>query len=236
VTLRTTSPPARPTTDHVGRPISVALVGVDGAGKSTISRLLESTPLPRPAKHLYMGVNLEASSLMLPTTRLLLAAKRARGRRPDLVAGDAAGAGGSTRAAVRMSVWILEEWLRQVVAAGYRLRGYIVVFDRHFLADYYHADVAPAARRSTVSRLHGWLLSHAYPRPDLVICLDARAEVVYARKPEAHLDWLRRRREEYLSLGAVFPSFVVVDAEQPVDRVLADIATRIRLHCEGARP
>ena len=48
--------------------------------------MLEQEPLPLPVKRIYMGVNLEASSLMLPTTRLLLAAKRARGRRPDLVA------------------------------------------------------------------------------------------------------------------------------------------------------
>ena len=39
-------------------------------GKSTITGLLESAPLPAPVKRIYMGVNLESSSLMLPTTRL----------------------------------------------------------------------------------------------------------------------------------------------------------------------
>ncbi|MGH3470565.1 MAG: hypothetical protein ACRDPG_00785, partial [Nocardioidaceae bacterium] len=72
---------------HAGRRgFTVALVGADGAGKSTVSRMLTRTALPRPVKRIYMGVNLEASTLMLPTTRLLLAAKRARGGRPDLVA------------------------------------------------------------------------------------------------------------------------------------------------------
>ena len=65
--------------------IRVALVGADGSGKSTISRMLETAPLPAPVKRIYMGVNLEASSLMLPTTRLLVAVKRARGGHPDLV-------------------------------------------------------------------------------------------------------------------------------------------------------
>src|SRR5690606_16626163 len=48
---------------------TVALIGPDGAGKSTISRKVVEM-LDIPAKYLYMGVNLEASNLMLPTTRL----------------------------------------------------------------------------------------------------------------------------------------------------------------------
>ena len=65
--------------------ISVAIIGPDGAGKSTITELLEHEPMPAPVKRIYMGVNLEASSLMLPTTRLALAVKSARGRRSDMV-------------------------------------------------------------------------------------------------------------------------------------------------------
>ena len=41
--------------------LRVALVGADGAGKSTITGLLETAPLPAPVKRIYMGVNLEAS-------------------------------------------------------------------------------------------------------------------------------------------------------------------------------
>ncbi len=62
---------------------TVALIGADGSGKSSVSRHLERT-LPFPTKYVYMGVNLEASNLVLPSTRLLLEWKRARGRRPDL--------------------------------------------------------------------------------------------------------------------------------------------------------
>ena len=54
---------------------TVALIGPDGAGKSTIGRKLQEIS-PLPMKYVYMGVNLESSNLVLLTTRLLLEIKR----------------------------------------------------------------------------------------------------------------------------------------------------------------
>ena len=158
-------------------------------------RLLETAPLPAPVKRIYMGVNLEASSLMLPTTRLLVSAKRRarRSTRPRRLAAP----GGprrrpapqlavAARGTARMVVWVLEEWLRQGVAWRYTRAGYLVVFDRHFLADHYHSDIEPRhGRRGAVRALHGWMLQNAYPKPDLVLCLDAPGSVLFARKPES---------------------------------------------------
>jgi len=226
--------------------LQVALVGADGAGKSTITQMLERGPVPFPVKRVYMGVNLESSSLMLPTTRLLLAVKRARGRRPDLVAGSdpVATTGHSRRNRVarsvkdsaRIGVWVLEEWLRQLVAAGYARRGYVVVFDRHFFADYYHSDIAPAPDRRAGSRVHGWLLQHVYPKPDLVVCLDAPGDVLFARKGEASPGWLEQRRQQYLALGAVVPAFAVVDADRPLSSVFADVVAAIEARRKDAAP
>lgn len=223
--------------------LTVALVGADGAGKSTVSASLRTAALPAPVKTIYMGVNLEASSLMLPTTRLLLAAKRARGGRPDLVASrlSTSPAGGessrpadwrrSARDSARLTVWMGEEWLRQLVATVYSARGYIVIFDRHFFADYYHTDIAAqGVRRGLVARVHGWMLQHVYPKPGLVICLDAPADVLYARKPEASPEWLEQRRQQYLGMRDVVPSFVVIDATRPLDAVCSEVAECIRTH------
>ncbi|MDQ4078675.1 MAG: hypothetical protein M3220_20845, partial [Chloroflexota bacterium] len=62
---------------------TVALIGADGAGKTTVGKRLEGA-LPLPAKYIYMGINLESSNLVLPTTRLILEVKRLRGGRPDM--------------------------------------------------------------------------------------------------------------------------------------------------------
>lgn len=221
------------------RSLTVALVGADGAGKSTATAALARTPLPRPVATVYMGVNLEASTLVLPTTRLLLAAKRARGRRGDLVASrltpaEAAAAPRSWRRGVkdtaRMAVWTSEEWFRQAVVLWHRSRGRIVVLDRHFFADYFHTDVSAGAGRGAAARWHGWMLRRLYPRPDLVVCLDAPAEVLHARKQEATPEWLDDRRRQYLALADVVPAFVAVDANRPADDVLDDVVRAISEH------
>jgi thymidylate kinase len=217
--------------------ISVALIGPDGAGKSTVTERLEREPLPAPVKRIYMGVNLQAGGLMLPTTRLALALKTARGRRPDMVAafdqpapttGSAArrAAKGSARIA-RLLMWLAEEWFRQLIAEYHLRRGFIVVFDRHFYADYFHQDVEGTGSRPITARVHGYLLRSVYPKPDLVICLDAPGRVLFDRKREASAEWLERRRAQYLQLANEVPHFVVVDATRPLDAVTRDVVTAI---------
>ncbi len=239
------TPASRAATRTRRHPPRIALVGADGAGKSTITTLLETTPLPAPVKRIYMGVNLESSSLMLPTTRLLVTAKRMRGGRPDLVGGPAAapaeqGTGrrgwrASARGGARLAVWVLEEWLRQVVAWGYSRAGYLVVFDRHFLADHYFSDIEPRPEgRGRLRALHGWMLQHAYPKPDLVLCLDAPGSVLFTRKPESSPQSLEERRQEYLRLAGAVPAFEVIDADRPLDQVFTEVVDTIRRYCEDA--
>jgi thymidylate kinase len=120
-----------------------------------------------------------------------------------------------------------EEWLRQLVAVSHRLRGRIVVFDRHFFLDYYHADVEAGRRRGLAQRLHGWMLQRVYPKPDLVILLDAPAEVLHARKPEATVAWLERRRQQYLELAPLVSEFVVVDVDRPLDAAVSEVVAAI---------
>ena len=218
---------------------TVALIGPDGAGKTTVARQLEQV-LPVPVKYMYMGVNPDSSNYLLPTTRAVQALRRRRGVKPDTSgprdsrAPDPAVARGkvqrglrSARSFVRLGNRLAEEWHRALVASRHRRRGSIVVFDRHFFADYYAYDVAAQPRRTASRRLHGFILSRLYPRPDLVIYLDAPAEILLERKGEGTLESLERRRREYVELGRILEGFAVVDANRPLDTVTRDVAGTI---------
>lgn len=213
---------------------SVALIGPDGAGKSTVAREVVRG-LSVPARYLYMGVNLESSRLMLPTTRLALEFKRARGRRAQMTAKWSAGTPAHAKpnllrgaySALRLLFWTAEEWYRALVAQVYMRRGEVVVFDRHFVYDYHASHVAPHRGRTLTARLHGEMLRRLYPRPDLVICLDAPAELLRARKHEHTVESLERRRREYLALASITPDFVVVDATQPLPAIVNQISAML---------
>lgn len=232
----------------------VALVGADGAGKSTISNMLVSAELPFPVKRIYMGVNLDASTDMLPTTRMLFAAKRIR-RRWSLAPSESSSSGvrpapprdpsqplsGLSRRrrlkdSARLVTWMTEEWMRQLLAETYTRRGHVVVFDRHFFVDYHGSDalVRGAAPTSSLSTAHRWMLEHLYPRPDLVVCLDAPAEVLRARKCEDSIEWLEARRRQYLRLADDVPSFAVVDATLPVEQVFAEVVRAVMVATYGS--
>ncbi|HET7743688.1 MAG TPA: hypothetical protein VFK76_03015 [Gaiellaceae bacterium] len=215
----------------------MALIGPDGAGKTTIARRLESS-LPMPVKYLYMGVNPEGSNHLLPTTRLLRKLKRARGVRddagppdPDKLHTRPQGALGRTRASVKSSLRLgnrlAEEWYRQWLAWRHLRHGTVVLFDRHFFADYYAYDIARGKARPLSRRIHGVLLAHAYPQPDLVVYLDAPAEVLLARKGEGTIELLERRRRDYLELAGLVRNFASVDADRPLDEVSDEVAARI---------
>ena len=215
-----------------GRGTTVALIGQDGAGKSTIARAV-SDALPFDAGLVYMGVNLDASSVMLPTTRLALGLKRRGGRRADMTApGDDGTRPVSVltgaRRLVRSVNWIAEEMYRSVLVRRIRRRGAVAIQDRDFYCDYYWSAVAPtSAKRRLDIRMHGAFLRRWYPKPDLVLLLDAPAEVLHRRRGDQTLESVAERRARYLDLVPVLRTVQVVDADRPPGEVAADITQRI---------
>jgi thymidylate kinase len=224
---------------------TVALIGPDGAGKTTVARALEEA-LPLPVEYLYMGVNPDSSNHLLFTTRAVHALRRRRGACPDTAGPrepqetEAVPSKGfvrrnlrSARSFARLANRLAEEWHRALLASLHRRRGEVVVFDRHFFADYFAYDIAAKPRRTASRRLHGFILSRLYPKPDLVIYLDAPAEILFERKGEGTVESLERRRREYLELGQVLDGFAVVDASRSVEAVTRDVAAEIEAYSRG---
>jgi len=219
--------------------VTVALIGPDGVGKTTVGRKLEKT-LSVPMKYIYMGVNLDSSNCLSPISRLQRRLRKFFGAEPDTAGPrdpdkprtQPKGAIRRTlragKSALSLAVRMFDEWYRQAATWFYKLCGYVVLFDRHYFCDYYSYDIAGNGRpKPFLNRLHGWMLLKLYPKPDLVICLDAPGRVLFERKQEATPELLERRRRAYLEMSDVFKHFRVVDANRAADKVADAVARHI---------
>lgn len=243
VGIKTQSPKLETQNSKQKTMFTVALIGLDGAGKTTISdKLRESFPLPM--KYLYMGINIDSSNVALPTSRLAHALKKYKQRKKH--GGDKSldskalyhqvrpksKKSNPVRSALRLLNRVADESYRQVVSWGYQLRGNIVLYDRHYLFDFALIDLESKTQKVRLSdRLHRWFITRVLARPDMVIFLDAPPEVLYARKGEWSVEYLRERREAVLYQGEKTLNFIRVDATQPVEKVYDDVCRNIlRFH------
>ncbi|NIR47294.1 hypothetical protein GWO09_02395 [candidate division KSB1 bacterium] len=218
----------------------MSLIGPDGVGKTTLVSRLQKA-LPMRVKYIYMGDNIESCNYVLPTTRWwkkrsLRHRKNVENLKPDSLSNPEKDRDlnllqkmvRGVRKTVGFSNRILDLWYRYFMVVYFARRGYVVLLDRHFAFDYYHFDIKPQnGRRPLKRRLHGFLLKHTIPDPDLVICLDAPADVIYKRKGEFTIDYLQNRRDQYKSLKSVVPNFVVVDANRKLGTVIEDVSNLI---------
>lgn len=205
---------------------TVAIIGPDGAGKTTVATRLPEV-LEQPVRYVYMGLNHDASNVLLPTNRFARFLRQrsstvdhttARRRRPIPVLTQLA-------AAFKLVNLLAEAWYRQLVAMRLARQGNLVIFDRHFLADYpdaYESTAIPALRR-----LRHAILRRAVPRPQVLIYLDAPADVLLRRKGEGTEASLNRQRTAYRRLVEQYPRGAIIDADRGIDDVTRDVAAAI---------
>lgn len=161
---------------------SIAVLGPDGAGKSTVADGIQDASL-FPVRRVYMGLY------------------QKRHKRTAPVPG------------IGFARLLLTQWRRYLSARYHQAAGRLVIFDR-----YTYDALLPAPRPLNLPRrIRRWLLAHLCPPPDLVVLLDAPAEVLYARKGEHGVEALDRQRQSYLALQQRIPQMVVVDATQGIE-------------------
>jgi thymidylate kinase len=188
--------------------VSVALLGTDGAGKSTLAAAIQRS-FYFPVHRVYMGLwqarqPRETTVLQRPGLRILGAALKLAGRMPL-------------------------SWRGYLIGRCHEALGRVVIFDRYV----YDALVTS---QHTTGRLRRWylrLLGHSCPAPDLVLVLDAPGEMMFARKAEHTPEILEMRRQELLAVSKHIPHVQIVDATRAESVVRADVLGRIWAVCCG---
>lgn len=186
----------------------VVLLGPDGSGKSTTLAALATALAPafrRVSSHHLAPALVRGEGANRPV-------RLPHSRPPRSSVGSLA----------KAAYWVLDYTLGYHAKTRPALaRSTLVLFDR-YLVD---ALVDPRRYRYGGPR---WVLRLAWslvPKPDLVILLDAPAAVLRTRKQEVSLAETERQRHAYRQLAETLPNTHVVDAAQPLDRVVTAAGT-----------
>jgi thymidylate kinase len=199
--------------DRIVRPTGawVALMGPDGSGKSLAIEGLRKQLAPA-----FRGVDCYH---LRP--KILRGNSPAGGQVTDPHGQPPRGVAASVAKVFFMAADYLFGYALRIAPALRRTR--LIFFDRYFY------DLLVDSKRVRYGGPQ-WLLrlaARVVPRPDLVIVLDAPAEVLWSRKQEVPFAEIVRQRAAYLDLARRQPFTVVVNAAQPGDAVIRDCAAAI---------
>lgn len=185
----------------------IAIMGPDGAGKSAVIEAICNQF--RFAYHKVKCFHLRPKSLY-----------RGRDARTPVTDPHGKPPRGWLLSVAKVVLLIADYWLGyllQIVPAMQKSQ--LIVFDRYLY------DLLVDSKRV---RYGGptWLLrlaARVVPHPDLVILLDAPAEVVWARKQEVSFNEVLRQRDGYCKVAHRLPFAKVVNAAQPLPAVIRDV-------------
>lgn len=214
----------------------IAVVGCDGAGKSTVSEaILSWMQESRITEACHLGIQSKTIGLALVKLPLvgqhiehLIALNSKRGNKDAQEMEDK---GPTTLAAVAIYLLSLRRWYRYQKMMRLRRRGMAIVADRYpqiavpqmkidgpglSAVPYRNAIVRFLARREKA--LYAYMTSY---RPDLVIRLNVDLETAYARKPDHRYESLAIKIAAVPQLEYRGARIVDLDSREPLADVIA---------------
>jgi thymidylate kinase len=215
----------------------VAIIGSDGAGKTTVAAHLCSTLAGEGAAYAYLGLGtgaiglkIQAWPLIGPAVSRRLAAKATQARtKGEKIPG--------VFTALTLYGFSLLRVRRFRQMQAQRQRSSIVICDRYPQVDVPGFYDGPGLNASTpTGRFTAWLAQRElalYQRmvshlPTLVIRLNIDAETAFSRKPDHNLSLLKQKVKATSSLRFNHAKIIDVDASQPLETVQAICAQLIR--------
>jgi O-antigen/teichoic acid export membrane protein/thymidylate kinase len=135
--------------------------------------------------------------------------------------------------ALRWVARFLLQFTRSITVRVRRAAGQVVLLDRHVydmqLDD--RCDRQQSGQRSgprsRTRRALRWCLTAMSPAPDLVVVLDAPADLLWKRKGEWPIEVLEERRELYRKLSRQLPQSVVIDATRDLAGVVSAVSNEL---------
>ncbi|MDE1162360.1 MAG: hypothetical protein PW792_10515 [Acidobacteriaceae bacterium] len=126
---------------------------------------------------------------------------------------------GAFASMVKIGIWLGEEWY----ARWFTEKNDVLVCDRY----YHDLLVDPVRYRFGAPIWLARLFGKFMPQPRLWILLNAPPEVLQARKQEVTPEETARQCAAYLHFVQTQRRHVIVDASQPLERVIADVTDAV---------
>jgi thymidylate kinase len=122
----------------------------------------------------------------------------------------------------KIIVWLFEEWS---VNCFHDKSDTLLIYDRYF----HDLLIDPKRYRYGGPLWAAKIIGMLIPQPILWVLLDAPAHVLQTRKKEVPLEETSRQRQAYLAFVRNQRSYVVIDASQPLDRVIAEVESALKV-------
>jgi thymidylate kinase len=186
--------------------LSVALLGPDGAGKSSTIAALEEGITPLFARSASLG--------FAPSLRQMLHNKPLHTGTPHALAPRS-----TSVSLIRAAYWALYGLLGHATIHWAKTRSTLVLYDRHFI----DILVDPVRYRYGGPTWALRLIWRIMVKPDLIILLTGPAEILQARKKELSVAETERQSRDYLALIEPLKSSRIVNADQSFEDVVSDV-------------